>query len=835
MGKRGNESGRTWFSQRLKEVDQENEGDGSFTAAETDATVEVPHTAKDYTHILFEAFSIDSISQCSVDKYNIDGYNAEIKKTQKNYSGLSAEYPSILEQESKESSNDTTHGSSVNSLISSATSLEQYWLDAILEPQIVSRDNSIYNYSTESYEEASNIKVQSFASDIYLPPSQSQDKTSQSHDDESRRELRDEIDSSSQSLISAEASPSRDTPVSTEKVTLTKNSRAESILESVSVGVSLSQDHSEKLADGENESTSSSLGAQKDASPPLIESLLTSVSKDNKTNIDHTSIRSKFSVIGKWFPFMKGRHPTQEPSPSNDGMCLAASASNDDRTNTDNSSIKRKLSVTGKWHPFKKGHYPNQEHLPSNHRERLVTSVSNDDRINSDDGSTKSNLTVTGKWHPFKKGRHPTQEQSPKYDGESLEVPASNDDRTITDNGSTISKLSVTGKWHPFKKGRHPTQEQSPRDDGESLDVSAFNDHGTTTDNGSTKSKSTVTGKWHPFKKDLHPPQEQSPSNDGENLGVSASNDDRTNTDNGSTKSKLSVTGKWQSFKKGRRPTQEQSPTNDGDESTSSFFGAVPSRLSDSPSDLASNKEKSTTDDGFVKSKLGSIRKWRRFKVINKSEAPEDKLSDIDKGVILPTPSLLDVEIVSTASIQTSDQTSETEVIHNADESVELKLVLSAAKAQKHQEGATHCGEGSVPSVVGNGVASNNTNMSEEEVSCLTPCSASVSSVSSGSSLRPQKFLFWKRKKSEALALTKVDEEASFFSCTVSTDIVLFARYANCFININASLLCRIIFRPAPQKMSSLQFITKKLLKRKARTAGERDLGSGGSEKSRYF
>lgn len=61
--------------------------------------------------------------------------------------------------------------------------LEKHWFDGIIEPQIVSRDNSIYNYSTDSYEAASALDIHSFASGTFLPMSRSQGN-SKSLDDE---------------------------------------------------------------------------------------------------------------------------------------------------------------------------------------------------------------------------------------------------------------------------------------------------------------------------------------------------------------------------------------------------------------------------------------------------------------------------------------------------------------------------------------------------------------------------------------------------------------------------------------------------------------------------
>ena len=102
------------------------------------------------SRIVLETVSSDSIGHCAKNKYSTGGVPND-----------------VIAERDLQTPTTCPSNRSIETVLH-----EQHWFDVIIEPQIiVSRDNSIYNYSTQSYEQdGPPVRIDSFATGIFTDP-----------------------------------------------------------------------------------------------------------------------------------------------------------------------------------------------------------------------------------------------------------------------------------------------------------------------------------------------------------------------------------------------------------------------------------------------------------------------------------------------------------------------------------------------------------------------------------------------------------------------------------------------------------------------------------------
>ena len=171
-GARGSSIFSTWRRRKDVGVQAEAEEVNEQKEAESPAVndiVDILVPTEEDARIVFEALNIDSIiSRCAEKKYSAASNDVRAERDLQTPTTC----PSIRSKDTGRSIETAFH--------------EQHWFDAIIEPQIVSRDNSIYNYSTQSYEEdGSTVRNDSFSTGYFPGPAWSRSSYGQEidHDD----------------------------------------------------------------------------------------------------------------------------------------------------------------------------------------------------------------------------------------------------------------------------------------------------------------------------------------------------------------------------------------------------------------------------------------------------------------------------------------------------------------------------------------------------------------------------------------------------------------------------------------------------------------------------
>jgi hypothetical protein len=171
-GARGSSIFSTWRRRKDVGVQAEAEDVNEQKEAESPAVndiVDILVPTDEDARIVFEALNIDSIiSRCAEKNYSAASNDVRTERDLQTPTTC----PSIRSKDTARSIETAFH--------------EQHWFDAIIEPQIVSRDNSIYNYSTQSYEEdGSTVRNDSFSTGYFPGPAWSRSSYGQEidHDD----------------------------------------------------------------------------------------------------------------------------------------------------------------------------------------------------------------------------------------------------------------------------------------------------------------------------------------------------------------------------------------------------------------------------------------------------------------------------------------------------------------------------------------------------------------------------------------------------------------------------------------------------------------------------